>query len=292
MAEFFDSHCHTHTADSSRDNSTVKKWREGKENSETLLNSAADAGVTRMVCVGTDTEDSQLAVGFVQKHKNAWASVGAHPHEAKQVHSNDLRQIRKLIETDQRDSRLSGLDEVQGAGSATRKIVAVGEVGLDYYYEHSPKPAQILLLEQFLDMAVHFDLPVIFHVREAYSDFWPIYANFKSAGQRIRGVLHSFTADIATLEKALAEGLYIGLNGIITFTKDESQLEVARRVPLDNLLLETDAPYLTPVPFRGKVCKPQHAVYTAEFLAKLRGEQIEDLASQTTYNACQLFDVK
>ncbi|MBW3569279.1 TatD family hydrolase [Candidatus Parcubacteria bacterium] len=280
MAEYFDSHCHIHTADSSRDNFTVKKWREGEENSEALLNSSAKSGVIRLICVGTDLEDSRLAVEFVQNHKNAWASVGVHPHEAQQIRSDDLRQIRKLIEED------------QSRPTAARKIAAIGEVGLDYYYEHSPKKIQTELLEQFLDLAASYDLPVIFHVREAFSDFWPVYANFKSAGRRIRGVLHSFTADVATLEKALAEGLYIGLNGIVTFTKDESQLEMAKRVPLDNLLLETDAPYLTPRPFRGKMCKPEHVVNTAEFLAKLRGEQLENLASQTTKNAGQLFEIK
>lgn len=276
MLEYTDTHCHIHTAGSKRSNFTVGKWRDaGENNPSDILNSSVKSGVSRLVCVGTDVEDSIEAAGFVKDHKNAWASVGVHPHDAKLVTPEKLQKIRNLIEED-REKNLG-----------PKKIVAIGEVGLDYYYQHSPKDLQITLLEQFLQMARDYDLPVIFHVREAFADFWPVFANFKP-----RGVLHSYTDNLKNLETALSQGLYIGLNGIITFIKDEAQLEMAKCVPLDSLLLETDSPYLTPIPFRGKICKPEHVVKTAEFLAPLRGEDLENLARRTTENACRLFNIK
>lgn len=268
MLNFVDTHCHIHAARSNREDFTAKKWHDANETSpDSLLKSANDFGVAGLICVGTDLDDSKDAINFATKHGNTWASVGIHPHEAAKYDNLPVLELENLLDS--------------------RKVVAIGEVGLDYYYEHSPKPEQIKLLEMFLDLAVKHNLPVIFHVREAYDDFWPILDNFKS----IRGILHSFTASKDILEQGLSRNLYIGLNGIMTFTKDDDQLEVAKMVPLDKLVLETDAPYLTPKPFRGKVCKPEHVVHTAEFLAVLRGERVEDLSKQTTRNACNIFGI-
>lgn len=269
MLSFVDTHCHIHAAKPDRKDFTAKKWHESEEvDPESLLESAHKFGVDRLICVGTDLKDTDDAINFATEHENAWASVGIHPHEAARYSALPISEIEKLIKKP--------------------KVVAIGEVGLDYYYEHSPKAEQIKLLEMFLDLSQKSNLPVIFHVRDAYEDFWPILNNFKN----IRGVLHSFTADKKVLEQGLAKNLYIGLNGIMTFTKDDNQLEMAKSVPLEKLVLETDAPYLTPKPFRGKVCRPEHVVNTAEFLADLRGERVEDLAKQTTVNACDLFNFK
>ena len=120
--------------------------------------------------------------------------------------------------------------------------------------------------------------------REAFDDFWPIFDNFKG----LRGILHSFTASNAIMDKALGRGLYIGLNGIMTFSRQSEQLAMARAVPLENLVLETDAPFLTPTPYRGKICEPKHVAVTAEFLRDLRGETLEQLAAATTHNAKEL----
>lgn len=269
MLSFFDTHCHIHAAKASRKDFTSSKWHEaGEQSPEELLKSAQNHGVNRLICVGTDLDDSKDAISFSETQSSVWASVGIHPHEAS-IYSSNLpyEQVKNLVKS--------------------QKVVAIGEVGLDYYYEHSPKADQIKLLEMFLSVAAEQDLPVIFHVRDAYDDFWPILANFSS----IRGILHSFTASKAILEKGLSEGLYVGLNGIMTFTKDEDQLDMARIVPIERLVLETDAPYLTPKPFRGKVCKPEHVVNTAEFLADYRGERVEDIASNTTKNACDIFGI-
>ncbi|HYF96777.1 MAG TPA: TatD family hydrolase [Patescibacteria group bacterium] len=270
MAELVDTHCHIHAAVTDRQDFTAKKWQESSETDpDALIKSAKQAGVDRLVCVGTDLEDSKDAVDFVQSRDNCWTAIGVHPHEAKEFLSKykDLQEFDMLADKP--------------------KVVAVGEIGLDYYYEHSPRKEQIILLEMFLDLAKKHDLPIIFHIREAFDDFWPILANFEG----IRGVLHSFTSNTANIDKALSRGLYIGLNGIMTFTKDKDQLEMAKKVPLSRLLLETDAPYLAPKPYRGKVCKPEHVKTTAYFLSELRSDDFDHLASITSTNATKLFNL-
>lgn len=277
MARFIDTHCHIHAAGRQAKDHTAIKWQAGGEfDPDTLAEKAITEKVAAMICVGTDRIDSQKAVDFAQSRRQLWAAVGIHPHEAKSSTADDLSRIREL------------LTENSSRPLEKRKIVAVGEVGLDYYYEHSPRKKQAALLENFLQMAGDFKLPVIFHVRQAFADFWPIYNNFKN----IRGVLHSFSDTQAEMERAVSNGLYIGINGIVTFTKNDAQLEAAKRIPLRNLLLETDSPYLAPQPLRGKICRPEYVVHTAEFLAAIRGENIDDLADATTANACKLFNIE
>ena len=136
-----------------------------------------------------------------------------------------------------------------------------------------------------IELALQHNLPMIFHVRDAFDDFWPIFDSYRG----IRGVIHNFSADEKELAQIVERGLYVGLNGIMTFTKNEDQLRAAKSVPLSQLLLETDAPFLTPAPLRGTICEPKHVSVTAEFLANLRGETLEDLAEVTTVNATNLF---
>lgn len=255
--EFVDTHCHIHFEDYKID--PIQALAEAK-----------NRGVTRLICVGCSLSDSKAGVKFANDNDCVWASIGIHPHDSKDyVNSHDLLKEFALLAT-------------------KPKVVAIGETGLDYYYNHSPKKDQIKILEFQLDLASKHKLPVIFHVREAFDDFWPIIDNFNG----IRGVIHSFTANRNVLDKVLEKGLYIGLNGIMTFTKDNEQLSVAKSVPSANLLLETDAPFLTPAPERGTICQPKHAVLTAEFLAGLREENLVDLAKTTTQNACNLFGLK
>ncbi len=151
----------------------------------------------------------------------------------------------------------------------------------------SPREAQIRLLRFQIELALNHDLPLSFHVREAFDDFWPVYESYK----KVRGVLHSYTDNKQNMAKALSHDLYIGVNGIATFAKNETQHVIYRTIPQRSLLLETDAPFLTPVPFRGKVCEPKHVRVTAEYLAGLRGEALVDIAGYTTANAQQLFRI-
>lgn len=254
--EFVDTHCHIHFPDYQLDPEEVRK-------------AAEQEGVTRLVCVGCTLPDSQAAVKYASKHDNVWASIGLHPHEGS-VYVNDHKSLQIFRDL-----------------SSKPKVVAIGECGLDYYYEHSSKEDQKKLLHFQLDLAQQHKLPLIFHVRDAFDDFWPIFDQYKG----LTGVIHSFTATTTEMEQIVSRGLYVGLNGIMTFTKDQKQLDAAKSVPLDRLLLETDAPFLTPVPFRGTICQPKHVRVTAEFLGGLRGESLETIAAATTANAKRLFNL-
>lgn len=218
-----------------------------------------------MLCVGTDQADSRAAVDFAKSHDCAWAIVGVHPHDAK-----------------------DGVDEIGVILSENHpEVVAIGEIGLDYYYNNSPREMQINALERQLQWAIDYDLPVNFHVRNGYDDFWPIFDNFSG----IRGVLHSYTDTEENAEVALNKGLYIGINGISTFTKDNAQIEMYKGLPISRVLLETDAPFLTPAPFRGKMNKPSYVKIVAEYLASLYNVPYRELATTTTDNARRLFNI-
>jgi TatD DNase family protein len=271
--DIVDTHCHIHEieAEGNAEDGVHQRWaKHGKTDPDAVINDAADAGVTRLVCVGTDVADSQLAVEFVQGRPQCWASIGIHPHEAKRY----LDDADSLV-------RFSEL-------AARQKVVAVGECGLDYYYNHSPKDDQIKILRFQMELALQHSLPMIFHVREAFDDFWPVFDSYKG----IRGVVHSFTASRKELDGVLARGLYVGLNGIMTFTKDEEQLAAAKAVPPDRLVIETDAPYLTPSRDRGKICEPKHAAMTLSFVAELQGRTDQHVADETTKNAFRLFNLE
>lgn len=271
MIELVDTHCHIQSAGNpAGERHTRELWAKNAElTAKSLVDRATETGVTRLICVGCDLEDSKLAVEFVQNQPNAWASIGIHPHEA-------------LGYSGQKGL----LDEFAGLVGHP-KVVAVGECGLDYFYNHSPKANQVELLKFQIELALKHDLPLIFHVREAFDDFWPIF----DAYQGIRGVLHSYTDSMENMQKAVENGLFIGVNGIATFAKDPGQLAVYRAVPLQKLLLETDAPYLTPTPYRGSINEPKHIGVVSKFLADLRDENLEHLAAVTTANAQALFTI-
>lgn len=230
------------------------------------LNEAQKSSVDKIICVGTDAKSSHQAVEFAGQHANVWAAVGLHPHDASQG-TQAIDEIKKLAKKP--------------------KVVAIGECGLDYYYNHSEKPDQEQALRAQMEIAMDCGLPCIFHVRHAFDDFFKIF----DAHENLKGVVHSFTADTGTLQEILRRGLYVGLNGIMTFTKSDSQLEAAKGIPLERLVLETDTPFLTPAPLRGKINKPANVKIIAEFLANLRGESINKLARATSANATSLFNL-
>jgi len=270
--QFVDTHCHIQdVVEHMKQANWLKRYEQaGSPTPEMLLASAQAAGVTRLICVGTTLGDSVTATDFAAAHTGAWASIGLHPHEAKKYAGDS-----------------AALDQF-AALAAKPKVVAIGECGLDYFYTHSDKEDQIKILRFQIELALKHDLPMIFHVREAFDDFWPIFDEYPG----IRGVIHSFSSNEQDLEQILRRGLHVGLNGIMTFTKDPAQLAAAKAVPLDKLVLETDAPFLTPTPYRGRMCEPKHVSITAAFLAELRGESNELLAIRTTENARRLFGLE
>lgn len=253
--QLVDTHCHI-------------QFPDYKVDPEVAIKGAHEAGVTRLICVGCKLEDSRLAIDMAQSHDTIWASIGLHPHEAK-IYVDDSVALQQFSEL-----------------ASHQEVVAIGECGLDYYYNHSPKKQQIELLHFQIKLALQHGLPMIFHVREAYEDFWPIFDEYKD----LNGVIHSFSAGTKEMEQILSRpNLYVGLNGIMTFTKQTDQLEAAKMVPLERLLLETDTPYLTPVPFRGTINEPKYVRNITMFLASLRAEDIQTVAKQTTKNAQLLF---
>jgi len=271
MHELVDTHCHIQSVEAgSGEAHTRRLWEKADGlKAEDVIGSAKSEGVTRMVCVGCDLEDSRLAVSFAQDHEGTWSSIGIHPHEAQHYAGNTpkLTEFSDLVNSD--------------------KVVAIGECGLDYFYEHSPKDAQVEVLRFQLELAAVNNLPVIFHVRNAFDDFWPVYDSIPG----IKGVLHSFTDSIEHLNQAVERGLYIGVNGIATFTKDPEQIVMYRTIPDDSLVLETDAPFLTPTPYRGNVNEPKRVVRVAEFLADLKTTDFGTIAELTTRNARRLFSI-
>lgn len=228
-----------------------------------VLQRGRAAGVEKVICVGTNELSSRQAVEFAAERDGVFASIGVHPHDTKE----GWAEIAKI--------------------EPTEKLVAIGEIGLDYFYTHSPREMQTSALEEQLDIAVRYNLPVIFHVREAFDDFWPIFDNFHS----LRGVLHSFTDTEKNMEEGIKRGLYVGVNGISTFSKDQLQQQMFERIPLERILLETDAPFLTPRPFRGKINEPAYIRCIAEYHAEGRGLSLEEVAAVTTNNATALFGI-
>jgi TatD DNase family protein len=282
-----DAHCHIHEVDYPL-------------NADESLQRAHENGVDKVICVGTSLNSSRQAVAFANNHDEVYAAIGIHPHETKDgfkglediVSEVDLSRLRKHLqpEFDQTPGLLSNPERSRfraemNQPAALGKLVAIGEIGLDYFYDNSPREVQKEALKWQIQLALDNNLPIIFHVRDAFDDFWPIFDSFKG----IRGEIHSFTDNKANLDEALKRGLYVGVNGISTFTRDESQKAVFNSIPLDRLLIETDAPFLTPVPFRGKVNEPAFVKNIAEFHAVARGISIEQIAVATTANARALF---
>ena len=247
-----DSHCHLAMEEFAADR-------------EEAVARAVAAGVGRFVVVGTNPEDWETAASWAPR-PNFRATAGLHPHEASRW-SADLRGA--LI-----------------AALGRPGVSAVGEIGLDYHYDLSPREAQRAAFEAQAEAALERGLPVVVHSREAFEDTRDILA---SAGGKLSGVLHCFTYGAKEAEAFLALGFHLSFSGILTFPKAPLLREAALRAPLDRLLVETDAPYLAPVPYRGRRCEPAHVVEVGRFLARLLGRPEDEVAGATSANAAALF---
>lgn len=239
------------------------------ERHDDVLKNAQDAGVTAMLNISTRQSEWDDVIGIAHDHSHIWASIGIHPHEA-DSHQHIDRHI--LIERANADDR----------------IVAIGETGLDYYYEHSDRDAQKYSFREHIVASRETGLPLIIHTRDAEDDTAQIIAEEMEQGA-FPALIHCFTASAEFATKMLDLGLYISISGIVTFKNARDLQAVAKDLPLEKMLVETDAPFLAPVPHRGKKGEPAFVADTARFLSELRGEDYETLCQATSNNFYRLF---
>ena len=250
-----DSHCHLDFPELSNDETGV-------------LVRAKTAGVAGMLTIGTRLDQFDRVRAIAERHANIWCSVGVHPHEAKE---EGQRAPDRLIE-------------------ATRhpKVVGIGETGLDFYYEHSPRDEQAESFRTHIAAARETGLPLIVHTRDADTETGDILEQEYAKGA-FTGLIHCFSSGPEVAKRALALGMYISISGIVTFKAAESLRTIVRELPLDRLLVETDAPYLAPVPRRGKTNEPAFVAHTAAKVAELKGVSVAELEAVTTENFFRLF---
>ena len=236
---------------------------------DAMLQRAADAGVKAMLVVGTDIESSRESIELAEKHPQLYAAVGIHPHDAGRVTSACYDVIRTLA-------------------LSSPKVVAIGEIGLDFYRDRSPRDAQESVFRAFLRMANELGKPAIIHDRDAHRQ---VLDCLREEGTQ-RGVLHCFSGDAAMAAEAVAMGLYISIPGTVTYPTNEALREVVRAVSIDRMLVETDCPYLSPVPYRGKRNEPAYVRLTAERVAEVKKLSLEDVSRITTKNVRDLFGIR
>jgi TatD DNase family protein len=234
-----------------------------------VINRAKDAGLEFIIDVGFDITSSEKSTLLSAENGFIYTAIGIHPHDAKSFDEECFRKIQELL--------------------AKPKVKALGEIGLDYHYNLSTREEQKRVFSKLLWTAKDMKMPVIFHGRESYKDMMDI---IKSEGHgQIKGVFHSFAGSLEELKWALENGFYISISGMITFKKAKNIIDIAKTAPIDRILIETDCPYLTPEPYRGKRNEPSYVKYVAEALAKVKGVTLDEVGEITTKNAKTLFRI-
>ncbi|OWZ83646.1 TatD family hydrolase [Natranaerobius trueperi] len=235
-----------------------------------VVSRAKQKGVSRIINVGITLESSQKSIEFAKRYPEIFASVGIHPHDTEELPDNYIEEIKKLVQ----DNR--------------EYVVALGEMGLDYYRNYSPKKNQKETFIKQLELANELQLPVIIHDRAAHEDTLEILEEFKN---EVFGVFHCFAGDEKIADKALDLGYFISFTGNITFKKAEELRKVVKQVPLSRLMVETDCPYLSPEPFRGKINEPAYVRLVAEAIAEIKNVDFQEVVSITGENASNLFKI-
>lgn len=253
MAIIFDAHAH---------------YDDDKFNNdrEELLISMKNKGVGCIVNAAVDIDTSKWAISYADKYDFMYATVGIHPECAKDVEGDYLSQLEELANH--------------------KKVVAIGEIGLDYYWDEVPRDVQKEVFVKQLELAKRLNLPVVIHDRDAHGDTMNILKQYKP-----KGIVHCFSGSVEMCKEVVKLGMSISLGGVVTFKNARHSVDVAEYIPLDRLLLETDAPYLTPVPFRGKRCDSSMIKFTAMKIAEIKGISVEQLLDITTENACKLYNI-
>lgn len=240
-----------------------------KEDQEQVIARAVEAGVTRMVNVGFNRETIPTTMELVEKYDFIYAAIGWHPVDAIDMKDGDLEWIAELCKHD--------------------KVVAIGEIGLDYYWDTSPKDIQHQVLRRQIGLARELSMPIVIHNRDAHEDIVKILREEKAGD--VGGIMHSFSGSWETAKLCLDMGFHLSFGGPITFKNARQPKEVLEKVPLDRLLIETDAPYLTPHPFRGKRNESAYVKYVAETAADIKGISLEEMAEITTKNGLERFGI-
>jgi TatD DNase family protein len=255
VIEYFDSHCHL----------TDTAFRDDRE---AVLLRASEAGVTRAVTIASDVADARAALELAQGRTGLWCTAGVHPHEAGKARSGDLDAVRTLV-------------------TENDEVVAIGETGLDFHYDHSPRAVQEELFRAQLALGAETGLPVVVHAREADDR---VAAALREMPSGTMGVLHCFTGGDAAFAEAMAAGWYVSFSGIASFGSFGA-VDRLREVPLNRLLVETDSPYLAPMPHRGRRNEPALVVHVAASVARHLEMETSELARRTTENACRFYSV-
>ncbi len=251
---FVDTHCHL-------------DWKAFDEDRDTVIRRAIDGGVTRMLTIGVDVPSSRRAVELAEQYLEVYAAVGVHPNDCADFDAAMLSEVQSLAQHS--------------------KVIAIGEIGLDYYWHTVDPSVQAYAFQAQLELAAEVGKPVIVHSREAAEDVMTMLEHHSSLVTR-HGVVHSYFDDLTIMQRAFAINFYCGVTGPITFKKSDREREIIRQVPIDRLLIETDAPFLTPVPHRGRRNEPAYVRHVAETIARVQGLTVEAVARQTTQNANQM----
>jgi TatD DNase family protein len=250
-----DTHCHL-------------DWNAFDEDRDAVIRRAIDGGVTRMLTIGVDVPSSRRAIELAEQYAEVYAAVGVHPNDCADFDAAMLSEVHALAQHP--------------------KVIAIGEIGLDYYWHKVDHDVQARAFQAQLQLAAELGKPVIVHSREAAADTIGMLEQFTQHATRITGTLHSYFDDLAIMQRAFAVGFYCGVTGPITFKKSDREREIIRQAPLERLLSETDAPFLTPVPHRGQRNEPAYVRHVAETIAQVQGLTVEAVAQQTTLNANRL----
>ena len=255
--ELIDTHCHL-------------TFGQLADDVDAVIARSIAAGVTSWITVGTDPGHNQKAIELARKYDNMYATVGVHPHDAKEVTGQAIRQLHALAQN--------------------KKVVAIGETGLDFHYDHSPRDKQAEVFTSHLQLAGELALPVIIHSREAFDETMEI---LKQSGPDLEKVVfHCFSGSPEQAKIVLDAGFYISFTGVVTFRNAESIRQAAEIVPLDRLMLETDCPYMSPEPMRKqRINEPALMVHTAKFLAELKQMSLDDFAAAVTTTSRNLFNL-
>lgn len=255
---WFDTHCHL-------------DQQYCPDGADPVLERARAAGVQYLVCIGVGGQAAQRhAVELSTRDAGIWATVGVHPHDAAELDAEQRRLLEEL--------------------AVHERVVALGEVGLDYHYDHSPRARQREVFAEMIALARRIRKPLVIHTRSASAETLEL---LRTEGAReVGGIIHCFSEDREFAKGALELGFYLSFSGIVTFKKATSIQDVAAWAPADRVLVETDSPYLAPVPMRGRPCEPAFVVHTAEYIAKLRGIPVSDFSAVTTANAARCFGIQ